>query len=45
VGLLAPQEVPKDETAELELDSPGGVLDELFDHVESASAGTESGIY
>jgi phthiocerol/phenolphthiocerol synthesis type-I polyketide synthase D len=45
VGLLAPQEVAQDETADLELDSPGGVLDELFDHVESASAGSESGIF
>jgi phthiocerol/phenolphthiocerol synthesis type-I polyketide synthase D len=44
-GLLAPQEVAPDETAGLEPGSPGGVLDELFDQVESASAGTESGIY
>ncbi|MBV8292532.1 MAG: SDR family NAD(P)-dependent oxidoreductase, partial [Mycobacterium sp.] len=43
--LLAPQEVPQDETADLELDSAGGVLDELFDQVESASAGSESGIF
>ncbi|HWF69052.1 MAG TPA: type I polyketide synthase, partial [Mycobacterium sp.] len=44
-GLLAPREVALDETADLELDSPGGVLDELFDQVESASAGSESGIF
>jgi phthiocerol/phenolphthiocerol synthesis type-I polyketide synthase D len=43
--LLAPQEVPQEEdTADL-LDSGSGVLDELFDQVESASAGSESGIY
>jgi acyl carrier protein len=44
VGLLAPQEVPEEETADL-LDSGSGVLDELFDQVESASAGSESGIF
>ena len=43
-GLLAPQEVPEEETADL-LDSGSGVLDELFDQVESASAGSESGIF
>jgi phthiocerol/phenolphthiocerol synthesis type-I polyketide synthase D len=43
--LLAPQEVPQEDTADLELDSSGGVLDELFGSVESASAGSESGIY
>jgi phthiocerol/phenolphthiocerol synthesis type-I polyketide synthase D len=43
--LLVPQEVPQEDTADLELDSPGGVLDELFDQVESASAGSESGIF
>jgi phthiocerol/phenolphthiocerol synthesis type-I polyketide synthase D len=43
--LLAPQQVPQEEdTADL-LDSGSGVLDELFDQVESASAGSESGIY
>ncbi len=44
-GLLAPEEVPQDHAGDLELGSPGGVLDELFDHVESASAGSESGIF
>jgi phthiocerol/phenolphthiocerol synthesis type-I polyketide synthase D len=43
--LLAPQEVPQDDSADLELDSSSGVLDELFDSVESASAGSESGIF
>jgi phthiocerol/phenolphthiocerol synthesis type-I polyketide synthase D len=42
--LLAPQEVPQEETPDL-LDSGSGVLDELFDQVESASAGSESGIF
>ena len=42
--LLAPEEVLAEEPAEL-LDSGSGVLDELFDSVESASAGSESGIY
>jgi phthiocerol/phenolphthiocerol synthesis type-I polyketide synthase D len=42
--LLAPEEVPQQDTADL-LNSAGGVLDELFDHVESASAGSESGIF
>jgi phthiocerol/phenolphthiocerol synthesis type-I polyketide synthase D len=43
--LLEPEEVPQEETADLVLDSTSGVLDELFDQVESASAGSESGIY
>ena len=46
--LLAPQEAPQDDSEKAAvdlLDSPGGVLDELFDHVESASAGSESGIF
>jgi phthiocerol/phenolphthiocerol synthesis type-I polyketide synthase D len=42
--LLAPDEVPEEEPADL-LDSGSGVLDELFDQVESASAGSESGIF
>jgi phthiocerol/phenolphthiocerol synthesis type-I polyketide synthase D len=42
--LLAPAEVPAEEPAEL-LESGSGVLDELFDSVESASAGSESGIF
>ena len=42
--LLAPQEVPQDDTADVTLDSTGSVLDELFDQVESASAVSESGI-
>ena len=43
--LLAPEDVPQDDSADLELDSGSGVLDELFDQVESASAGSESGIF
>ena len=41
--LLAPREVPEYDTADLMLDSADSVLDELLDHVESASAGSESG--
>jgi acyl transferase domain-containing protein len=37
--LLAPQQVPQENSADLTLDSASSVLDELFDHVESASAG------
>jgi phthiocerol/phenolphthiocerol synthesis type-I polyketide synthase D len=43
--MLAPQEVPQRSDADLTLDSESGVLDELFDSVESASAGGESGIW
>jgi phthiocerol/phenolphthiocerol synthesis type-I polyketide synthase D len=43
--LLTPQEVPQEDTADLTLDSASSVLDELFDQVESASAGSESGTY
>jgi phthiocerol/phenolphthiocerol synthesis type-I polyketide synthase D len=43
--LLAPQEVPQEDTADVTLDAAGSVLDELFDQVESASAGSESGIF
>ena len=43
--LLGPRDVPQDDTADATLDSAGSVLDELFDHVESASAGSESGIF
>ncbi|MGA8543647.1 MAG: beta-ketoacyl reductase, partial [Mycobacterium sp.] len=42
--LLAPQEVPQEESPDL-IDAGSGVLDELFDQVESASAGSESGIF
>jgi acyl carrier protein len=42
--LLAPEQVPLQDAADLALDSAGSVLDELFDHVESASAGSESGV-
>jgi phthiocerol/phenolphthiocerol synthesis type-I polyketide synthase D len=42
--LLAPQQVPQEDSADLTLDSEGSVLDELFSHVESASAGSESGV-
>ena len=43
--LLAPREVAQKDTADETLDSAGSVLDELFDHVESASAGSESGTF
>ena len=43
--LLTPEEAPQKDTADLTLASANGVLDELFDQVESASAGSESGIY
>ena len=43
--MLAPQQVPQEDTADLTLDSASSVLDELFDSVESASAGSESGIF
>jgi phthiocerol/phenolphthiocerol synthesis type-I polyketide synthase D len=42
--LLAPEEIPQEQSAELAGDS-ASVLDELFDSVESASAGSESGIF
>uniref|UniRef100_UPI000463344D SDR family NAD(P)-dependent oxidoreductase n=2 Tax=unclassified Mycobacterium TaxID=2642494 RepID=UPI000463344D len=50
VGLLASRYAEPDSTAgqdddDLEFGSSGGVLDELFDQVESASTGSESGIY
>jgi phthiocerol/phenolphthiocerol synthesis type-I polyketide synthase B len=45
VDMLAPQEVPQEDPADVALDSASSVLDELFDHVESASAGSESGIF
>jgi phthiocerol/phenolphthiocerol synthesis type-I polyketide synthase D len=45
--MLAPQQVPQEDRdvdrADLTLDSSSSVLDELFDSVESASAGSESG--
>jgi phthiocerol/phenolphthiocerol synthesis type-I polyketide synthase D len=44
-GLLAPPDVPEEDTADPAADSASGVLDELFSHVESASAGSESGIF
>ena len=43
--MLAPQQVPQEDHADLTLDSESSVLDELFDSVESASAGRESGIW
>jgi phthiocerol/phenolphthiocerol synthesis type-I polyketide synthase D len=42
--MLAPQQVPGEDDVDLTLDSASSVLDELFDSVESASAGRESGI-
>ena len=44
-GLLAPSDAPKEDSADLAPDSASSVLDELFDSVESASAGSESGIF
>jgi phthiocerol/phenolphthiocerol synthesis type-I polyketide synthase D len=44
-GLLAPPELPEEDTADSAADSVSGVLDELFDSVESASAGSESGLF
>ena len=44
-GLLAPPDLPEEDTADSAADSASGVLDELFDSVESASAGSESGIF
>ena len=44
-GLLAPPEVPEEDADDLASESAGSVLDELFDSVESASAGSESGIF
>jgi phthiocerol/phenolphthiocerol synthesis type-I polyketide synthase D len=47
-GLLAPQEATQDDSEKAAvdlLDSGSGVLDELFDQVESASAGSESGTF
>jgi phthiocerol/phenolphthiocerol synthesis type-I polyketide synthase D len=43
--MLAPQQVPRNSDADLALNSESSVLDELFDSVESASAGRESGIW
>jgi hypothetical protein len=43
--MLAPREVPPKSDADLTLDSECGVLNELFDSVESASVGGESGIW
>jgi phthiocerol/phenolphthiocerol synthesis type-I polyketide synthase D len=44
-ALLTPAELPEDANAESAADSASSVLDELFDSVESASAGSESGIF
>ncbi|MBO0864904.1 MAG: acyl carrier protein, partial [Mycobacterium sp.] len=44
VEMLAPQQVPQ-EVADPMPGSESSVLDELFDSVESASAGSESGIF
>jgi phthiocerol/phenolphthiocerol synthesis type-I polyketide synthase D len=43
--MLAPQQVPQDDDTERTFDSASSVLDELFDSVESASAGSESGSF
>ncbi len=41
---LAPEELPEEPTVDMTPDSPSSVLDALFDSVESASAGSGSGI-
>jgi phthiocerol/phenolphthiocerol synthesis type-I polyketide synthase D len=43
--LLAPRHVPREDDTDLTVDSGSSVLDELFDSVESASAGSESGSF
>jgi phthiocerol/phenolphthiocerol synthesis type-I polyketide synthase D len=43
--LLAPRQVPREDDTDLTVDSGSSVLDELFDSVESASAGSESGSF
>jgi phthiocerol/phenolphthiocerol synthesis type-I polyketide synthase D len=43
--LLAPPDEAEEDTADPAADSASSVLDELFDSVESASAGSESGIF
>jgi phthiocerol/phenolphthiocerol synthesis type-I polyketide synthase D len=43
VEMRAPQQVPQEDAVNLTLDSASSVLDELFESVESASAGSESG--
>ena len=43
--MLAPQQVPQEDEADQPFDAASSVLDELFDSVESASAGSESGIF
>ncbi|ORA83454.1 hypothetical protein BST28_00770 [Mycolicibacter kumamotonensis] len=49
VGLLSSRYAPQDDAVQddghLTFDSTGGVLDELFDQVESASTGSESGSF
>ena len=45
VDELAPPQGPEERGADLSPDSTDGVLDDLFDSVESASAGRESGIW
>jgi phthiocerol/phenolphthiocerol synthesis type-I polyketide synthase D len=42
-GELALQQIPEDDSDEPLLDSPGGVLDALFESVESGPAGNERG--
>jgi phthiocerol/phenolphthiocerol synthesis type-I polyketide synthase D len=43
--LLAPQKEPEKEDVDVMPESEGSVLDALFDSVEAASAGSESGIW
>jgi phthiocerol/phenolphthiocerol synthesis type-I polyketide synthase D len=44
-GLLAPADVPEEDSAGSAAEPERSVLDDLFDSVESASAGSESGIF
>jgi hypothetical protein len=43
--ILAPEQVPQDDDVDRAVESASSVLDELFDSVESTSAGSESGIF
>jgi phthiocerol/phenolphthiocerol synthesis type-I polyketide synthase A len=43
-GILAPQDVSQDASVAVTTDSESSLLDALFDSVESATAGSESGI-
>jgi len=44
-GLLAPAEVPEEDSGGSAAEPERGVLDDLFDSVESASAGSDGGLF